>query len=75
MRAATRKWIDIFTNFKSDGDDYFEGERIYEDAEKADRWVKAGWANEPGGDVSQPDLSPRALDVPDSVLGAASDAA
>lgn len=71
----SRKWITILAPFKSGGEDYFAGERIFQEADSADRWVKAGWAKDEAGQVETgaPDTSPKTLQVQDGVLGTASD--
>ncbi len=77
MRVTDRKWIRITTNFKAGGDDYFKDERIFEDAEKATSWVKAGWAVDLDGEVpaGTPDTAPKALLVQDGVHNLNSDPA
>lgn len=77
MRSNNRRWIDITTNFKAGGDDYFKGERLNEDADKAARWVKAGWATDVAGELPTgvPDTSPQTLQVQDGIHDATSDQA
>lgn len=77
MRATVRKWIDIAADFKSGGDDYFKGERIYEDAEKAVRWIKAGWASDVSGELPTgvPDKSPKKLSVKEGIHNSAAEKA
>lgn len=77
MRTNNRRWIDITSNFKSDGDNYFKGERLHEDAEKAARWVKAGWATDVAGELQSgaPDTAPVTLQVQDGIHASAADQA
>lgn len=74
MRGDKRKWIDIAKDFKSSGDDYYKGERIFESEEKALRWIKAGWAKDVSGELPTgvPDTAPKTLEVQSGVHGVAS---
>lgn len=68
-----RKWIDITVDFKSGGEQYFAGERLYQSVDKADSWVKAGWAKDLTGEVATgaPDTSPKQLEVASTTHDAA----
>ena len=72
-----RKWIDIKKNFRSGGENYFAGERLFEPTEKAVRWIKAGWASDVSGELptGAPDTTPKTLEVQDGIHDASSDKA